>query len=193
MSASQTSQPARPQRQNLLLLHPGRRLFALCRSARSRASPRLNVHCSPLTTASVRPATRLVLGESPHRRRWTPRCSEPGYGGVGVTVHPACDPSQPSVTQSDALLGQPKMPFAAPLLLLECSHTACGGSLWPREPVSAPAHLTLATTHRLTRPEATSVRQARERDGAYRDRARRRAQEVDTACHHKGRMPVMFQ
>lgn len=88
----------------------GRRLFALCRSARSRASPRLNVHCSPLTTASVRPATRLVLGESPHRRRWTPRCSEPGYGGVGVTVHPACDPSQPSVTQSDALPGQPKIP-----------------------------------------------------------------------------------
>lgn len=43
------SQPV-PQRQNLL--HPWRRLFALCRSARSRPSPRLNVHCSPLTTAS---------------------------------------------------------------------------------------------------------------------------------------------
>ena len=45
-----------PQRQSLLHPWRRRRLFALCRSARSRASPRLNVHCSRL----LRPATRLV-------------------------------------------------------------------------------------------------------------------------------------
>ena len=108
-------------------------------------------HASTCTAADycVRRLVSSRSRASPHRRRWTPRCSEPGYGGVGVTVHPACDPSQPSVTQSDALPGQPKIPYrkvvygicasvSAPLLLLECSHTACGESLCQSEPVSAP-------------------------------------------------------
>lgn len=117
----------------------------------------VEAHVAGRAHASTCTAGRLVTASgdssrsraSPHRRRWTPRCSEPGYGGVGVTVHRACDPSQPSVTQSDALPGQPKIPYrkvvhgicasvSAPLLLLECSHTACGESLCQSEPVSAP-------------------------------------------------------
>lgn len=68
-------------------------------------------HASTCTAADycVRRLVSSRSRASPHRRRWTPRCSEPGYGGVGVTVHPACDPSQPSVTQSDALPDQPKI------------------------------------------------------------------------------------
>lgn len=153
-------------------------------------------HASTCTAADycVRRLVSSRSRASPHRRRWTPRCSEPGYGGVGVTVHPACDPSQPSVTQSDALPGQPKILYrelcAAAAVARVLAYCLRGKPHTRRASLCA-AHLTLATTNILPRPEPTSVRQrARTRDGAYRDRARRRAQEVDTACHHEGRMPV---
>jgi hypothetical protein len=154
-------------------------------------------HASTCTAAGDYCVRRLVSSRSrasPHRRRWTPRCSEPGYGGVGVTVHPACDPSQPSVTQSDALPGQPKILYrklcgaaAAARVLAYCLR----GKPHNRRASLCAAHLTLATTNILPSSEATSVWQrARTRDGAYRDRAQRRGQEVDMACHHEGRMPV---
>ena len=169
----------------------------------------VEAHVAGRAHASTCTAGRLVAAygdssrsrASPHRRRWTPRCSEPGYGGAGVTVHPACDPSQPSVTQSDALPGQPKIPYrkvvygicasvSAPLLLLECSHTACGESLCPGEPVSAPVSHACNDTYINSPGGCLGAASARTRDGAYRDRARRREQVVDTACHHEGRMPV---
>ena len=166
MSASQTSQPARPQRQNLLLLHPGRRLFALCRSARSRASPRLNVHCSPLTTASLR---RLVSFSG---KALTAAAGPPGALNrvMGVLVSPCILHAIPASRPSHNLMLCPaslRYLYAAPLLLLECSHSSLyclrGKPLLTRATLCAGNH-TLATTHILTRPEATLVRQARERE-----------------------------
>lgn len=48
---------------------------------------------------------RLLLRACPHRRRLVARCSEPGSGGVGVTVRPACHPRPPSVMLRPPALG----------------------------------------------------------------------------------------
>jgi hypothetical protein len=176
------------------------RASALCRSARSRPTLRLNAHCRP--TASARGAVvasseqcRLVLGRALTADCWTPRCSEPGYGGVGVTVHPACDPSQPSVAQSDGLLclhcARPPYRRRSPTcsycsLYVECLHAApAGKSLTTSES---------PTTGRRPRESHTPgmryIDSARRQPRCGKRRAKRAltgigrgGAKVDTACH----------
>ena len=66
-----------------------------------RLSARLHASTCTATGAESRrqagQTQRLLLRACPHRRRLVARCSEPGSGGVGVTVRPACHPRPPSV------------------------------------------------------------------------------------------------
>jgi hypothetical protein len=66
---------------------------------------------------------RLLLRACPHRRRLVARCSEPGSGGVGVTVHPACHPGhRPSCF--DRLHWNPApvaLPPPSSIVLADCS------------------------------------------------------------------------
>jgi hypothetical protein len=127
-------------------------------------------------------SSRLVLG-----RALTAAAGPPGALNrvMGVLVSPcilhAIPASRPShnltiMVPCSARLG--KIPYA-PLLLLECSHTACGEKPLPTRASLCAAHRTLATTHILTRPEPASVRQACEREmaltGIGRGGARRRS------------------
>jgi hypothetical protein len=97
------------------------------------------VHCSRL----LRPATRLVSFSG---KALTAAAGPPGALNrvMGVLVSPCILHAIPASRPSHNLMPCPAslryctVSYAPPPLLLECSHTACGESLTPGEPVSAP-------------------------------------------------------